>query len=366
MKYYIIVGEASGDLHASNLVHALKSMDPDASFRGWGGDLMTNKGVILDQHFKNIAFMGFAEVIKNIKTIYEAINRCKSNIQEFKPDVLICVDYPGFNMRILKWATKIKAFKVYYITPQIWAWHASRVHQLHKNTNLLLNILPFEVDFFQKYDYLSYYVGHPLIDHIDNFIPDHTLIKKYENQNVIVLMPGSRVQEVKKMLPLMLNAIDQNDFTYVIAASQNLSKNLFEEIIAQNTTKNIKIEYGATYGLLSIAHGAIVTSGTATLETALFGVPQVVCYKGNAFSYLIAKRLVKVPYISLVNLILNKPLVKELIQSECTPKNINAELNKAIKSSESLKAEYLALRTRLGTQNASHTAASLILQHAKP
>ena len=330
MKYYIIAGEASGDLHASNLIKQLKLLDSSAMIRGWGGDLMKSQGVDLIKHYSDLAFMGFIEVIANLKTILSNIEFCKNDLMHFQPDVLILVDYPGFNLRIAKFAHSI-GFKVfYYISPQVWAWKQSRVHSIKKTVDMMFVILPFEKDFYKKFDYDVSFVGHPLLDVIEeektseNFFLENELPAK----PVIALLPGSRRQEISTMLPVMMSVQDEfTEYQFVIGAAPSVPTKFYNSLIG-NT--EIKIVYGRSYDLLRVSKAALVTSGTATLETALFEVPEVVCYKGNALSYQIARQLVKVKYISLVNLILDKPALKELIQSDFNKENLIRELKKLL------------------------------------
>jgi len=330
LKYYIISGEASGDLHASNLVKQLKLLDPSAKLRGWGGDLMKAHGVDLVKHYRELAFMGFIEVIANLKTILENIEFCKKDLIKFKPDALILVDYPGFNLRIAKFAHSIGITVFYYISPQVWAWKQSRVHAIKKNVDRMFVILPFEKDFYKKFDYDVAFVGHPLLDVIGeeesngNFLLKNNLPDK----QIIALLPGSRKQEIATMLPVMMGIQkDFNECQFIIGAAPSISEDFYNSLIGD---KNIKIVYNQSYDLLRVAQAALVTSGTATLETALFEVPEVVCYKGNTLSYQIARQLVKVKYISLVNLILDHPALKELIQSDFTKENLSAELKKLL------------------------------------
>lgn len=361
MKYYIIAGEASGDLHASNLMKELKLLDKETNFRCWGGDLMKQEGATIVKHYRNLAFMGFTEVLLNIRTIFKNINFCKKDILAFQPDVVILVDYPGFNLRIAEFL-KFKKIKVfYYISPQIWAWKESRVHKIKQCVDRMFVILPFEKDFYKKYNYEVDFVGHPLLDAIAN---RRDAIPITDGKPIIAILPGSREQEIAKMLPVMLSI--QNDFkeySFVIAAAPSVSKEFYQNFI---TDKNTKIIFGKTYDLLQEAAAALVTSGTATLETALFEVPEVVCYSGNFFSYQIAKRLVKVKFISLVNLIMNQEVVKELIQKDFNAANLKLELNKLLfdeKKKTELKKDYNKLKGTLGGQGASKKAAKLMMKY---
>jgi lipid-A-disaccharide synthase len=329
MKYYIIAGEASGDLHGSNLMRALYQEDTNADIRFWGGDLMREVGGTLVKHYRDLAFMGFAEVVMNLKTILNNIKFCKNDIEKFNPDVIIFIDYPGFNMRIARWA-KQKGIKThYYIAPQIWAWKENRIKAIKRDFDKLFVILPFEKDFFEvKHNFPVDFVGHPLIDAIHNRKKtDEILFKKENNLDekpIIALLPGSRKQEISKMLSVMLSVVnDFTDYQFVIAGAPSQEFEFYKQFL---TTQNVKFVSNKTYDLLSISTAALVTSGTATLETALFKVPEVVCYKGNWISYQIAKRIITLKYISLVNLIMDKQVVTELIQDDCNPKRIKEEL----------------------------------------
>ncbi len=364
MKYYIISGEASGDLHASNLVKELKKFDTRAEFRGWGGDLMFAQGVTIVKHYRELAFMGFKEVIGNLGTIMKNISLCKTDISTWKPDVLIFVDYPGFNMRIAEWAKKNRYKTVYYISPQIWAWKAGRAHKLKRDIDKMIVILPFEKNFYRKYGFDVSYVGHPLLDVIEDFVPDPEFISnnKLRNKKIIALLPGSRKQEIAKKLPIMLSIHKQfPEFSFVIAGAPGIEQNYYQSITGSDG--DTQIVYNQTYNLLVNSEAALVTSGTATLETALLEVPEVVCYLGSKMSYEIGKRLVKVNFISLVNLIMDKMIVKELIQYDLTPKALSDELKKLIYDHtyrETMKANYKLLKENLGGPGASQRAAKEI------
>ncbi len=359
MKYYIIAGEASGDLHASNLMKALKSLDTNATFRCWGGEKMETVGGTLAEHYKNTAFMGFIEVIKNLRTILGFIKKCKADILHTQPDVIILVDYPGFNLRIAKWAHQ-QGFKiVYYITPQVWAWHQSRVHDLGKYTDKLLTILPFEKAFFQKHGYDATFVGHPLLDAIAQYQPNPEFAAQYQKgENILALLPGSRKQEIHYILPQMLRACRHTGATILLAAAPSLQDEVYQTILAaEGMTDKVVLIKNQTYDILSVAKYALVGSGTATLETALFKVPQVVCYKGNPISIFIAKKLVNIPFISLVNLIENKEIVKELIQDALNPENIQLELQNLEHNRAQILENYDQLIDHLGSEGASMKAA---------
>lgn len=365
MKYYILAGEASGDLHGSNLIKAIKQKDIDANIRCYGGDLMQKAGANLVSHYKERAFMGFGEVIKNLFKILRIIKNCKQDIATFKPDALIFIDNSGFNLRIAKWAKPIGFKTFYYISPQVWASRAGRVKKIKEVIDHMYVVLPFVSDFYKKYNYPVTYVGHPLIDAIANHkISDSHLFKKefgLDDRPVIALLPGSRKQEISKMLGTMLTIPETYpQYQFVIAGAPSQETSFYESLIRQ---ENVLLIKQRTYDILKIAKVALVTSGTATLETALFKVPQVVCYKGSAFSYAIAKRIVKLKYISLVNLIMDKPIVTELIQDDFTAENLSREFEAIDNSSKRdvmLKA-YNELETKLGGVGASEkTAASII------
>lgn len=366
MKYYIIAGEASGDLHGSNLMKALLKKDKEAEIRFWGGDLMQAAGGTLVKHYRELAFMGFVEVLFNLKTILNNIKFCKADISQFQPDVIIFIDYPGFNMRIAQWA-KEKGIKThYYISPQIWAWKENRIKAIKRDVDKMYVILPFEKNFYEdKHHFPVEFVGHPLIDAIQNQKPiDATDFKTENNLNdkpIIALLPGSRKQEITKMLSLMLSVVDDfPEYQFVIAGAPSQEYEFYKTFI---TKSNIKFISNKTYNLLKIAHAALVTSGTATLETALFKVPEVVCYKGNWISYQIAKRIITLKYISLVNLIMDEEVVTELIQDECNTKNIKKELNKLLDPNyrSELLAKYDELEQKLGGSGASEKTAQLII-----
>ncbi len=361
MKYYIIAGEASGDLHASNLIKELKKLEPAAQFRGWGGDLMGSQGVDLVKHIRDLAFMGFSEVLANLGTILRNIKLCKEDIAEWKPDVIIFVDYPGFNLRICEWAKKQGFKTIYYISPQLWAWKEGRVEKIRRHVDLMMVTLPFEEVFYQKHHVKVHFVGHPLLDAVDQYIPSYSFTSHGENKKIIALLPGSRKQEIRAKLPVMLSVVnDFIDYRFIIAGAPAMDADFYKEII---NGKNIEITFGRTYDLLSQSAAALVTSGTATLETALFEVPEVVCYKGQALSVWLARRLIKVKYISLVNLIMDRVVVKELIQEDLTHENLVAELNKLLENQgyrSKMINDYKLMKEKLGGSGASARGASLI------
>jgi lipid-A-disaccharide synthase len=371
MKYYLIAGEASGDLHGSNLIKALKKLDPIAEMRCWGGEKMQDEGAELIKHYRDLAFMGFAEVVKNLPTIFKNINFCKKDISSFNPDVVILIDYPGFNLRIAKWA-KEKGYKVvYYISPQIWAWKENRVHAIKKYVDKMLVILPFEKDFYAKWNYEVDYVGHPLVEVIDEFMEaekgkPNTIAQI--NKGIIALLPGSRKQEILKKLPVMIQVSKHfPDYSFVVAKAPGVEDEFYGDMLKD--FENVYAVTGKTYSILYIAKAALVTSGTATLETALFALPEIVCYKGSAISYQIAKRLIKIKFISLVNLIMNKEVVKELIQGEMNTKNLVAELNPLLTDNEkkfTLQQDYAELKKLLSAGgHASSNAAKIIYTFIK-
>lgn len=360
MRYYIIAGEASGDLHGSNLIKALHMHDAHADIRCWGGDKMEAAGVVLVKHYRDLAFMGFVEVIKHLGTILNNIKFCKQDILDYKPDVLILIDYPGFNLRIAEWAKKQGIKVCYYISPQVWAWKEGRVEQIKKSVDKMLVILPFEKEFYKKHHYEVTYVGHPLTEVVDEELKK--TFTPISDNKMIALLPGSRSQEIRKKLPVMLSVIQHfPEYKFVIAQAPGQSSDLYKEMIG---SQNVTLVQEQTYNLLQQASAALVTSGTATLETALFGVPQVVCYKGNPVSYWLAKKLIKVKYISLVNLILNKPAVTELIQNDLNETRLKKELNDLLNNTErkeALQSDYTRLWEILGGGKASEKAATEII-----
>lgn len=361
MKYYIIAGEASGDLHGSNLIRALKNKDTDAVIRCWGGDKMKAAGGVVVKHIRDLAFMGFTEVVKNLPAIMRNFSFCKKDILQFGPDVLVLIDYPGFNLRIARWARKQRLKIIYYISPQVWAWKENRVRQIKKNVDKMLVIFPFEKDYYKKWNYDVQYVGHPLVQVVDEFKLQHPVTGK---DNVIALLPGSRSQEIKAKLPVLLKVADRfPDYKFFVGRAPSIEKELYDVYLKD--FKNVTL-VNETYPLLMEAAAAIVTSGTATLETALFGVPEVVCYKTGSISYAIGKRLIKLKFICIVNLIMNKEVVKELIQNDLTAENISGELDKLLhdeKKRLQIFAGYNELRKVLNFDgDASGNAAEAIIR----
>jgi len=365
MKYYLVVGERSGDLHASNLMREIKNLDSKAEFRFFGGEQMQAVGGTLVRHYQEMAIMGFVEVLLNIRKIARFLKECKQDILQYKPDVVILVDYAGFNMRIAKFCKTNHIKNYYYISPKVWAWNTKRALKIKQNVDQMFVIFPFEKNFFKQFDYDVDFVGNPLLDAIRAFKPNTQFLDNHKldkNKPIIAVLPGSRKSEVSHILPIMLSVYESfKEYQWVVAGVKNLSENFYAEC----KRLNIPIIYDQTYDLLANAHAAIVTSGTATLETALFNVPQVVCYKGSWISYQIAKRLIKVPYISLVNLILNKLTVVELIQDKLNTKNLEIELKKTLtgESRNAILNDYATLQNIMGEAGASETTAKLIYKY---
>ena len=367
-KLYIIAGEASGDLHGSNLIKQLKNIDSAIDIRCWGGDKMQAEGATLIKHYKELAFMGFIEVVKNLPTILKNISFCKEDILAYKPNAIILIDYPGFNLRIAKWAKQQGIKVIYYISPQVWAWKENRVQLMKQCIDKMICIIPFEKDFYKnKWNWDVEYVGHPLVEVVEQFNIQHSNFK-IEN-NIIALLPGSRKQEILTKLPIMLSVVEHfPTYQFVVAKAPGLDEDFYNNLIAPY--KNVSWVVNETYALLSKAKAALVTSGTATLETALFGVPQIICYKGSNISYQIAKKLIKIKFIGLVNLIMNKEVVKELIQNQLTTQNLHKELTLLLEDGiklQQLKSDY-ALLWQLLKQggNASENAAQSIYTFLYP
>ena len=369
MKYYIIAGEASGDLHGSNLIKEIKNLDPAASIRAWGGDLMKDAGASLVKHYRDLAFMGFLEVIKNLPTILQNIKFCKQDIEAWQPDVLVLIDYPGFNLRIAEWAKKHGCKVVYYIAPQVWAWKENRVKKMKLCIDKMFCILPFEKDYFKnKWNWDVTYVGHPLLPVIASFKSTNPLVT--DNKKVIALLPGSRKQEIIKMLPIMLSVTPHfPNYTFMVAQAPGQDAPFYNRFLMGYS--NVTLIKNSTYELLTIADAALVTSGTATLETALFKVPEVVCYKTSKFSYQIAKWLVKIKFISLVNLIMDKEIVQEIIQENLTEQHLTTALRNITENEANRKEvmdNYQLLHTLLaaGGGEASAKVAQEIVAFAGP
>jgi len=362
MKYYLVAGEASGDLHGANLMKALKAEDGEAVFRYFGGNKMQAEGGELVKHYADMAFMGFTEVILNLRTIFKNLKACKNDILQWKPDVLILIDFPGFNLKIAEFA-KANGIKVcYYISPKVWAWNQKRVLKIKKVVDHMFCILPFEVDFYKEWGMQVDYVGNPLLDEIAQFTPDLNFRENHQlgDGKIIALLPGSRKQEIERLLPVMLSVTENHpDYIFAIAAAPTFTESYYRQFTGD---KKVHLLFNSTYNLLHHAHAAIVASGTATLETALFKVPQVVVYKGGTISIAIARMLVKIKFISLVNLIVNKKIVTELIQGDCNTQKVNEELETILTGegrNEMLK-HYDELLLLMGKPGASAKTARLI------
>ena len=368
MKYYIIAGERSGDLHGSNLIKGIRKHDPDAQIRAWGGDMMQEAGAEIVKHYRELAFMGFFEVIKNLPTILGFLSFCKKDLKSFQPDVVILIDYSGFNMRVAKFA-KLNGFKnFYYISPKVWAWNQSRAFNIKRFVDKMFVIFPFEKDFFKQYDYEVEYVGNPLFDAIADFTPNPNFRKdaRLGQKPIIALLPGSRKQEVETMLALMLSQVYEfPDYQFVIGTVSNLPKELYAR---WQSIFPVKLVVDDAYNLLSVADAALVTSGTATLETALFNVPQVVCYRGGWAAYQVYKRVIRVPFVSLVNLIAGREVVKELLQYELTKDNLTNELTKITINQHTRQSQldgYAEIRNILGEKGASERAGMLMVNEIR-
>jgi lipid-A-disaccharide synthase len=368
MRYYLIVGEASGDLHGANLMKALKEQDPNAGFRYFGGDKMVAEGGVIVKHIAEMAFMGFIEVAANLNRIVKNLKFCRNDILAWQPDVLVLIDFPGFNLKIAEFAKKNHVLTCYYISPKVWAWNQKRVIKIKKIVDHLFCILPFEVDFYKAWGMDVDYVGNPLLDAIADFKPDNNFLDRYPgigNKNIIVLLPGSRKQEISRLLPVMVAVTGHfPDHQFIIAGAPNFTEEYYKQFIGG---KNIPVLFNATYSLLNKAKAAVVASGTATLETALLHVPQVVVYSGHPVSIAIARAVVKIKFISLVNLIMDKEVVKELIQQDCTAQNIQAELDQLVNNGTYRKKmldNYHQLDERMGKPGASAKTAGLIIKYA--
>lgn len=367
MKYYLVAGEASGDLHGANLMKALKQEDPDAQFRYYGGDRMLAEGGTLQKHYSEMAFMGFTEVLLNLRTILKNLKACKADVLAYQPDVLILIDFPGFNLKIADFAKQNGINTAYYISPKVWAWNQKRVLKIKKTVDRMYCILPFEVDFYKEWGMDVDYVGNPLLDAIDQFTPNPAFKDIYNltHKPVIALLPGSRRQEIERLLPDMLSVTPAfPDHHFVVAAAPSFDKKYYEQFIS---SANVTLVFNQTYDLLHVASAAIVASGTATLETALFHVPQVVVYRGGAISVAIARMLVNIKFISLVNLIMNKKVVTELIQEDCNQTKITAELKAILEGPgrQDMLLNYKELSSIMGAAGASKRTAKLIIQYFK-
>jgi lipid-A-disaccharide synthase len=368
MKYYLIAGERSGDLHGGNLIKAIAQHDSEAEFRAWGGEQMQAAGATLVTHYAQMAFMGVWEVVKNLFTIQGFLKKCKADLLEYRPDVVILIDYAGFNMRIARFAKENGLKTFYYISPKVWAWNQDRAWNIKKYVDKLFVIFPFEQAFFKRYDYEVDYVGNPLFDAIADFVPDPNFLTQNNldpQRPIVALLPGSRRQEVEQMLAIMVATKNQlSDYQFVIAGVSNLPDSLYAPFLSPN----VQLVKDAAYDLLAVSQAAIVTSGTATLETALLGVPQVVCYKASWLSYQIGIRLIKVPFVSLVNLVAEKEVVKELIQSQLTPKNLLQELVPLLTKSPERVAQlagYQQVKDTLGEKGASEKAGKLMVAYLR-
>lgn len=364
MKYYIISGEASGDLHGSMLINSLQKEDNHAIVRAWGGDLMQTAGANLVRHYKEMAYMGIGQVLRHLPSILGNFKFCHRDILEFAPDALILIDYSGFNLRVAEWAKKQGLTVFYYISPQVWATREGRVEKIKKNVDKMFVILPFEKDFYKKHDYDVEFIGHPLLDVVDNYEVDKDFKSKFNltDKPIIALLPGSRKQEIKSMLKIMLSVVDDfAEYQFVIAGAPSMDAAFYDSFIQGK--KNVHFIPNQTYNLLANSHAALVTSGTATLETALFGVPQIVCYKTGTVLYNIVKRIIKVPFISIVNLIMGLKIVQELIQHDLNHEKLKSELRFIIEGAprQEILANYSLLREKLGQNGASDRAARSIL-----
>ncbi len=368
MKYYLIAGEPSGDLQASYLVKELKVADSQANIRAFGGDLMKAQGTEIVKHYDELAFMGVKQVLLNVRTIFKNIAFCKQDIKNYHPDVLILIDYPGFNLRMAKWAKKNNIKVFYYISPKIWAWNQKRVHKIKKVVDKMFVILPFEKEFYAKFNYEVDFVGHPLLDSINDrppfnkniFIEEHHLGEK----PLIAILPGSRKQEISVLLTILSEVVDEfPEFQFVIAGAPSQQLEFYNKY----NIKNLPIIENKTYDLLESSYAALVASGTANLETALLKIPQVLCWKVHWLFYYLARMVIKVKYISLVNLIMDREVLNELIQKHLTKENITRELTKITKTEarETLLNDYETLYQKLGGVGASKRAAELMVKYLR-
>lgn len=366
MRYYLVAGEASGDLHGANLMKALKVEDKNAEFSYYGGDKMKSQGGKLDKHYSEMAFMGFTEVLLNLRTILKNMKACKAAVLSYEPDVLILIDFPGFNLKIAEFAKAHDIKVCYYISPKVWAWNQKRVLKIKRIVDKMFCILPFEVDFYKQWGMDVDYVGNPLLDEIAQFTADVDFRKQYKlEKDIIALLPGSRKQEIERLLPDMLSVTNSfPDHQFVVAAAPSFDEAYYRQFIK---TDNVTLVFAQTYNLLTVAKAAIVASGTATLETALFHVPQVVVYRGGAISVAIARALVKIRFISLVNLIMDRKVVTELIQKDCNTNQITEELGYILdgQGRANMMNDYEELSAIMGTAGASERTAKLILTYLK-
>lgn len=360
-KYFIIAGEASGDFHAAEIVRKLKEIEPSVNISGVGGDRMMKESVNIKLHYQEIAYMGFWEVFLHLPALLKALKFCKKEIQNFQPDAVILVDFPGFNLRIASFARKHKIKVVYYISPQLWAWKEKRVYKIRRDVGLMICILPFEVKFYAKYGYQAYYCGHPLVSVISGYSPDFRFIEKYKHKNIIAVLPGSRKQEVSVILPEITKVFPLfPDYHFLVAGTTHVDYSYYQCV---ENVKNAEVIFDKTYDILSIAKAGVITSGTATLETALFRVPMMVCYSTSRLTYLLSKFLIKVRFISLVNLILNRHAVKELIQNQFNAQNISVELDNLLHDQsyrENILNDYKELILKLEEKDSAMNAARLI------
>ena len=372
MRYYIIAGEASGDLHGSNLIKGIRKIDSSAQIRCWGGDLMKEAGAELVKHYKEGAIMGFVEVVANLGKLAKNLNDCKNDIINYNPDVVVLIDYPGFNFRIAQFAKERGMRVFYYIAPKVWAWKEKRVHKLKKYVDRLFIIFPFEIEYFKKWGIDAIYRGNPLLDSVDNHRSADETKEAFQKrtgigsaETTVALLAGSRRGEIKYLLPRMMQVAEKYPhYRFLLACAPSMEREFYESIIGKKCS-NIKLLFGETYSILRHSDAAIINSGTASLEAALIGVPQVVCYGGNEISYQIAKRVVKLKYISLANLIMDKGLFKELIQHDCTPQKISQELDNLLDNCvyrEKMMADYRNVWDVLGGKGASEKVARAMIE----
>jgi lipid-A-disaccharide synthase len=362
MKLFFVAGERSGDLHGGNLIKALKSIDSDIAIEAWGGDRMAAEGAILKAHYEKMAFMGIWEVVKNLGSIFKNLKKCKEDILNFKPDAVVLIDYAGFNLKIAKFCKEQNIKVFYYISPKVWAWNTKRAYKIKKYVDHLFVIFPFEVDFFKKFDFNVDYVGNPLMDEIQAFVPDLNFREKQSlsNKPIIAILAGSRQQEVKSMLPNMAKMKDYfPDYQFVISGVDNLNPEIYKDY-------GLKVIFNDTYNLLVNSEAALVTSGTATLETALLEIPQIICYSAGHISYQIFKLVIKIPFVSLVNLIAEKEIAKELIQYDFTIENLKTELDLILKNGKNREIQlenYKEMKIKVGQKGASERTAELIFKY---